>query len=641
MKKIFILSAFALGLMTSCSEDELMSTASLDNNAIAFATKSANNAMTRSGATISAIDKFTVSAVDNNDTPFFSGVEFSYNNSTGAFHSSTPYYWPLSGSLNFYAISNPGTVSLDEHSTPQYAYKDWSGETDLVAATVLAGEKQIPYPLVFQHVLSQIHISAEAKDKTEQLTYKLTSVEMTTPCDGTYSFADATGGIGSWEIDNSSSKEYSFANALPLSFSETGSLNTGSTYWNVMPVVNGKISFKVGYEVYQNGKMIAEFSGANVKTCEVLSPNLASGKQYVYNFLLTRGTEDAITFTTTIVDWDSNTAVTDLEPLDPALTYVTYKDGTTRSFDLEGVIESDASPSLRPTSMIDNVKNATYVKIGNKVTGIGYKAFAGCQYITKFDIPSSVQSLGEYAFAQCNALTEITLPEGITSIPKRLFSYQSGYEYGAEKLSSITLPSTLTTIGVSAFSNCPSLKEINIPGSVTEIQDYAFSETELEKVTFNGPVHLGLCAFSGCNLLERVTIPAGSVLETNCFRQNLGRDASFNKEAREKSTHLKEVTFEGKVTINGYAIFWGCLNLEKINYHSTELPEFNREGITESNSAWSSTTASKGIGYNTREAGTNLFCVPTAATYTETDLDVCVPVLFDTEFCGFTLSKTL
>lgn len=103
-------------------------------------------------------------------------------------------------------------------------------------------------------------MSAEAKDKTEHLTYKLTSVEMTTPCDGTYSFADATAGVGSWEIDNKSSKEYSYADALPLSFSETGSAKSGSTYWNILPVTDGKILFKVGYRVFQNGKMIAEFS---------------------------------------------------------------------------------------------------------------------------------------------------------------------------------------------------------------------------------------------------------------------------------------------------------------------------------------------------------------------------------------------
>lgn len=42
MKKIFFLSAIALGLMTSCSEDELMSSPSMDSNTIAFATKSSH-----------------------------------------------------------------------------------------------------------------------------------------------------------------------------------------------------------------------------------------------------------------------------------------------------------------------------------------------------------------------------------------------------------------------------------------------------------------------------------------------------------------------------------------------------------------------------------------------------------------------
>ena len=644
MKKIIFLSVMALGLMASCSEDELMSNPSQDSNAIAFATqtagKAARKAMTRSAVTINSIDKFTVSAVDENDTPFFSGVEFIYNPATEVFHSSTPYYWPLSGSLNFYAISNPGTESLDAHNAPMYAYEDWNGETDLVAATVVAGEKTIPYPLVFQHVLSQVYVSAEAKDKTEHLTYKLTSVEMTTPCDGTYSFADATAGVGSWEIDNKSSKEYSYADALPLSFSETGSAKSGSTYWNILPVTDGKILFKVGYQVFQNGKMIAEFSGANAKTCEVISPNLVSGKRYVYNFLLTRGTEDAITFTTSIVDWDENANVTDLEPLDPALTYVTYTDGTTKSFDIEGIIEAEQSIYVRPTEMIDNVKNATSIKVGNKVTSIGYKAFAGCKYLTKIDIPSSVQSLGEYAFSQCDALTELTLPEGITVLPKRLFSYQNGWNYGAASLSKVNLPSTLTTIGESAFAGCPSLKSINIPASVTEIEQFAFNETNLEQVTFNGPVHLGMSAFSGCNNIEKVSIPAGSVLETNCFRQNLGRNPN-NGLGSAKSTHLIEVTFEGKVIINGYAQFWGCVNLGRINYLSTELPEFSLEGITESYNAWSSTKAENAMGYNTRESGNNLFCVPANATYTETDLDVFTPVVFNSEYCGFTLSKTL
>ena len=649
MKKILFLSVFALGLMASCSEDELASTPSLNTNAIAFATQSANKATSRSGAakvkarsgaTINTIDKFTVSAVDENNTPFFSGVEFIYNGSTGLFHSATPYYWPTTGSLNFYAISDLGDVSLDDRNAPMYAYEDWDGETDLVAATVQAGEKTIPYPLVFQHVLSQVYVSAEAKDKEEQLTYKLTSVEMTTPCNGTYSFADATAGIGTWEIDNASSKEYSYADALPISFTETGNAHSGSTYWNILPVTDGKIQFKVGYQVLQNGKVIADFTGANVKTCEVENPNLLSGKRYVYNFLLTRGTGDIITFTTSIVDWDADSSITDLEPLDPALTYVTYLDGTTSVFDIVGVIEAEQSNFVSPSKMIDNLKNATYVKVGNKVTSLGYKAFAGCKSLARIDIPSSVQSLGDYAFAQCDALTELTLPEGITTLPKRLFSYQNGWHYGAEKLSKLHLPSTLTTIGEYAFAGCPSLKSIDIPASVTEIERYAFSESNVTNVKFNGPVHLGSGAFYGCNLMESISIPEGSVLESNCFMQNIGRNPN-NSVGAERSTHMKEVSFEGKVTFNGYSQFYGCVNLEKVYYHSLELPGFGSAVMTASRNAWSSTTAEYAMGYNTRNAGTNLFCVPVNATYTEADLDVFEPVVFNPDYSGFTLSKSL
>lgn len=293
--------------MTSCSEDDYMLASSMDSNAIAFATNSAND-ITRSGLTLTSISKFTVSAVSADKTSYFNDVEFNYNVGTGVFQSSTPYYWPVSSSLNFYAISNPGTASVDANNAPMYSYENWGGETDLVAATVLAGEKRIPYPLTFQHVLSQIYVSAEASDKTEALNYKLVGVDMTTPAKGTYSFANTTAGFGTWEIDNSAEKTYSYADALPKSFTNTGSVNSGSTYWNILPVTDGNIKFKVAYQVFQNGKMIADFTGTNAKSCEVQSPNLLSGKRYVYNFKLTRGSDESITFTLDLKDWvDGNT----------------------------------------------------------------------------------------------------------------------------------------------------------------------------------------------------------------------------------------------------------------------------------------------------------------------------------------------
>ena len=615
MKKIFFLSAIALGLMTSCSEDELISSPSMDTNAIAFATKSPNKVKTRSGATATSISNFTVSAVNEDATPYFSGVQFIYNDATGTFNSSTPYYWPVSGSLSFYAISNTGTVFIDENNVPHYGYENWDGETDLVAATVLAGEKTIPYPLTFQHVLSQVSVSAEAKDKSEQLTYKLTSVEMETPCDGTYSFANATGGIGTWEIDNASSKEYSFADALPLSFNETGSVNSGSTYWNILPVTNGKIKFKVGYQVFQNGKMISEFSGATSKICEVENPNLVSGKRYIYNFLLTRGSENVITFTTDIVDWDSNASVTTKEPIDPALTYVTYANGTTKSYDLSEVIgEDEGNAYVTPSCKIDDPKEAVKVKIGNQVTEIGYKCFAGCRKLTNVEIPSSVTKLDSYAFADCRSLNNLVLPEGIQEIGERCFSYRNGWWCGAY-LKDITLPSTLTYIGKNAFAGSHFLEEIEIPAGV----------------------NIDLEAFIACNNLRRIVISDGCTLGTNAFRQN--QQTRYLDGQTEAKSCLETVEINGKVKFAGYAVFHSCPNLKTIKYNSDQLPYF--PVLEENYNAWTSVTPTYAAGYNTREDGTNEFLVPANATYTEEQLDYLTSSLFNPENGGFTLKKTL
>jgi len=620
MKKILFMAAMAacMGAMTSCSQEEdIVPSSSIDSNTIVFATNSPKAKLkTRSAETVNSISQFTVSAVNPDKTPYFSGVQFNYNGGLGVFQSATSYYWPLNSALSFYAISKPGSVSLDDDNVPHYAYQNWAGETDLVAATVLTGEKTIPYPLIFRHVLSQISVSAEAKDKSEVFTYKLVSVEMTTPCDGTYSFADATGGMGTWEIDNTSSKEYSFADALPLTFNETGSVNSGSTYWNILPVTDGNITFKVGYQVFQNGKMIADFTGANVKTCNVENPNHLSGKRYVYNFQLTRDTNDVITFTTSLADWDGST-VTDIMTSDPSLTYVTYADGSTKSFDITGVIEvTESSAYLTPATVIDNVKEAVEVKIGNKVTELGYKSFAGCRKLKKIDIPSSVTKIGTYAFCDCRVLTDINFSEGLQEIEEKAFGYQNGWWCGSAA-TELHLPKGLKKIGKNAFAGSGFITDLYLPDGLEEIGELAFAQ---------------------CNNLETVSIPANCIVGLNAFRQ--GDQTRCNDNILPAKTSLKTAIFRGKAKFDGhYAVFWGCKNLSTIKYYSTELPDF---GTLEADyNAWSSINSTASMGCNTREEGTNVFYVPSDATYTEDDLDYNQKVVFHPDYCGFTLSKTL
>ena len=322
-KALLLLGAVTAATMlaTSCSDDsEILSVsgaaASAESTAITFSSSKAQTAVTRSGVTATSLENFYVTSLNDDGTPFFEREAFDYDATSAQFTSAVNHYWPTSGTLSFYAVNEEGTQGSDSNGKPSYTYTDWSGETDLLAATVVAGTKQMPYPLVFRHLTSQVTVTAEAADKSQNLTYKLVSISMSAPCSGTYRFADETAGCGSWTIDNSTAKEYSYDDAMPLYFEQDGTAQCSGTYWNILPVTDGTLHFDIEYHVLQNGKVIDDFTGENCKSCEVQSPELTAGNKYNYNFLLSLDTEDVITFTLDVADWEESTAALSLTPRD-------------------------------------------------------------------------------------------------------------------------------------------------------------------------------------------------------------------------------------------------------------------------------------------------------------------------------------
>ena len=310
MKRTLLMIALAIVTLASCNDDESMTQYRDDSRTIAFAT---NRKATRSGETISSLDQFTVSAVNADNSAYYSNVDYVYKPGEGVFKSEVPRYWPADGSLSFYAINQTGMYAVDGNNVPYFTYTNWSGEKDLVAATVKSGVKTVPYPLTFKHITSQIYVSAEAQDKTGDLTYKLLSVKMTAPSTGTYRFADATEGTGTWEVDNSVTSEYSYEDGLPRTFRQNGQVELSSTYWNILPVTDGDIQFVIEYQILQSDKVVADFTGVNARTCAASSPGLLPGKQYVYNFVLPFSSAEEICFTATVSDWGDRES-NDLEP---------------------------------------------------------------------------------------------------------------------------------------------------------------------------------------------------------------------------------------------------------------------------------------------------------------------------------------
>ena len=87
-----------------------------------------------------------------------------------------------------------------------------------------------------------------------------------------------------------------------------------------------------------------------------------------------------------------------------------------------------------------------------------------------------VKAVGNDAFKSCNKLTSLTLPNGLVSIGNNAFQNT--------RMSSMTLPSSLRTIGNSAFEYCYNLVSVVISEGVEKIGNRAFSNmSKLEKIT--------------------------------------------------------------------------------------------------------------------------------------------------------------
>ena len=134
---------------------------------------------------------------------------------------------------------------------------------------------------------------------------------------------------------------------------------------------------------------------------------------------------------------------------------------------------------------------------------LGDFAFCGCSGLTSFTIPSSVTEIGLAAFKDCSGLTSLIIPSSVTSIGESAFRDCSG-------LTSLTIPSSVTWIGNFAFQDCSGLTSFTIPSSVNSIGKYAFRGCSgLTSFTIPSSVtSIGDFAFCGCSVLTSLTIPS-------------------------------------------------------------------------------------------------------------------------------------
>lgn len=138
---------------------------------------------------------------------------------------------------------------------------------------------------------------------------------------------------------------------------------------------------------------------------------------------------------------------------------------------------------------------------GKKVTSIG--ELYGNKDIISVEIPNSVVNIGLGAFEDFRSLKNIIIPDSVTSIGSCAFE-------GCRNLTNIEIPNSVKVIGIRAFRYCISLTKIEIPDSVEYIQNFAFNHCEnLKDVKIpDSVIDIGSGAFSYCKSLKDVTIPS-------------------------------------------------------------------------------------------------------------------------------------
>ena len=223
---------------------------------------------------------------------------------------------------------------------------------------------------------------------------------------------------------------------------------------------------------------------------------------------------------------------------------------------------------------------------GKRVIGITEGAFLSNTLITSVNISNGIKYLdvagiseSGAVFYDCTNLKSVTLPQSLTSIGVFIFE-------NCPSITSVTIPANVSEITMNPFINCENLKEVKvskdnsnyysdgnylyekktnkiisafnvgssvtIPDSVTSIGEYTFAYCDsLTSVTIPDSVtSIGDRAFDSCYSLTSVTIPDSVT--------SIG-DSAFSG-----CTSLTSVTIPDSVTSIGGGAFSNCTSLTSV-----------------------------------------------------------------------------
>ena len=205
-------------------------------------------------------------------------------------------------------------------------------------------------------------------------------------------------------------------------------------------------------------------------------------------------------------------------------------------------------------------ESVTYENVAYSVTILGDASFSGSS-ITSITIPSSVTSLGNYCFSACTSLISVTIPSSVTSFGQGCFNYCSS-------LTSIEIPSSVTSLGGICFAGCSALLSITVDKN-NKVYDSRENCNAIIKTSTNTMIQgckttvipssvtsLGESCFGDCSSLTSIIIPSSVMsLGNYCFCRS----------------SITSLTLPSSVTNLGDGCFCECSSLTSIDIPSSVM----------------------------------------------------------------------
>ena len=108
-----------------------------------------------------------------------------------------------------------------------------------------------------------------------------------------------------------------------------------------------------------------------------------------------------------------------------------------------------------------------YKGVKYKVIGVGDGSFYSRERLTEITLPSTITYIGEGAFENCSALKEVQIPAAVTRIGFAAFRR-------CMALTTLTLPSDLRTLDIYAFAFCTGITQVQMPATLDRFPGNAF-----------------------------------------------------------------------------------------------------------------------------------------------------------------------